>query len=849
MKSQPTPNHPCRNPALYALLVFIFLLFFAAPLYYMSYKENPYDKKLLYYSVNGYLPGIVEALEKGANVNTKDNTPTFEGETPLMKAALYGDLEVAKTLIRYGAKIDARDERGETPFLTAAAMGRLEFMKLLADEGANINKPAQNGYTPLMVAADRGFSEIVDFLLEREAPVNKKSQNGFTATMAAAKRSPEILKRLIAKGAEIHAKTDYGATALMVAAYANNPESVKILIAEEVSLYEMSDSGKDAMIYSLESIFAGTPEGVENQAEIFRLFLDSGYSVDTIYPDKDSLLHKALKISNLTSSPNLALFVDTILLQSKQPYHLDKNNFSAYHVAIATLDDLSYAAKIRDEFIRRGYTIKPRRDHSELVDAKNKGDDEAYLQIIEKELPPERVWTLLEGAPRLQGLMAQREIKKGETLPDWIFQTSLATLIPPLCESGDDYSEAFQENLAMVLKSLNSKPMHVRERAIELLLENCSGDSLQNIVSYFRPRELSRASIYPLARYAPPGSLDAMIDYGLFVNTRDREGNTLLMNLCPHMMWENSEELFETLLKHRPKLNVYNKEGDSFFHLCLNQRRSDQGPYSYYNAKYADYIYRAYEAQRRHIKANLSDANGVTLLMLASQNGFTYLVDSLLEDNAKVELRDEDGLTALMMAYLNRQSAIVDKLIEAGASQDDLSIFEYIENNRLPLIEAYIEKLGFSSWPLLEYAKSRHASEEVLSYLAFHLRPIVNHSLVFDLYQRGYVEEARAMVEKGFHPNSVTIDYFGRGESAYLSESAVAKAIRMGDYDLLEVLLQHGGRPDMVNQWGAIEWEGQSQFQEPQVQALLERYGSQTNLEDGPQAKHGEGADNKRTIQ
>jgi ankyrin repeat protein len=61
------------------------------------------------------ITAVRDALEKGADVNTKDNF----GETALMYASGQEHTETAKLLIEKGADVNARNNGGETALMNA----------------------------------------------------------------------------------------------------------------------------------------------------------------------------------------------------------------------------------------------------------------------------------------------------------------------------------------------------------------------------------------------------------------------------------------------------------------------------------------------------------------------------------------------------------------------------------------------------------------------------------------------------------------------------------------------------------------------------------------------------------
>ena len=70
-------------------------------------------------------------LEHGADPNIRTNHTT-----PLHQASSHGFLEVARLLLRYGAKVDEKDKEGRTPLQVVASKRHEEMTKLLVEHGA-----------------------------------------------------------------------------------------------------------------------------------------------------------------------------------------------------------------------------------------------------------------------------------------------------------------------------------------------------------------------------------------------------------------------------------------------------------------------------------------------------------------------------------------------------------------------------------------------------------------------------------------------------------------------------------------------------------------------------------------
>jgi ankyrin repeat protein len=144
-----------------------------------GFDANTLDPK----GVHGLLLAIQEPSPKVAEVllrwpKTKVESRTAKDESPLMLAALKGQLDLAKELIDRGADVN---KTGWTPLHYAATNGHLDVMNLLLDNYAYIDAESPNGTTPLMMAALYGTPAAVKLLLEAGADSTLKNQLGMTA--------------------------------------------------------------------------------------------------------------------------------------------------------------------------------------------------------------------------------------------------------------------------------------------------------------------------------------------------------------------------------------------------------------------------------------------------------------------------------------------------------------------------------------------------------------------------------------------------------------------------------------------------------------------------------------------
>jgi uncharacterized protein len=121
----------------------------------------------------------------------------FRDESPKVVAAL---LAHPKT------RIDATNAADETPLMMAALRGQVDGARQLIDRGAAVNR---TGWTPLHYAASGPEALVVALLLERGAQIEALSPNRTTPLMMAARYGPEAaVDLLLARGASLQARND-----------------------------------------------------------------------------------------------------------------------------------------------------------------------------------------------------------------------------------------------------------------------------------------------------------------------------------------------------------------------------------------------------------------------------------------------------------------------------------------------------------------------------------------------------------------------------------------------------------------------------------------------------------------
>src|SRR5215467_4398748 len=151
--------------------------------------------------------GLIKALlARGANPNQQTNTTpvhglmqfdgswvNFDGQTPLIRAALSGDAEVMKLLLEHKADAKITTDGGTTSLMAAAGINWIpaqtymhseeeyvEAVNLCLAQGVDVNVANSMGLTAMHGAANRGWESIVQILADHGSKLDPKDKEGRT---------------------------------------------------------------------------------------------------------------------------------------------------------------------------------------------------------------------------------------------------------------------------------------------------------------------------------------------------------------------------------------------------------------------------------------------------------------------------------------------------------------------------------------------------------------------------------------------------------------------------------------------------------------------------------------------
>src|SRR5262245_60282027 len=158
---------------------------------------------------------VRKLLRGGADVNAAQG----DGMTALHWTALNGDLKTMDALLVAGAATEALTRVGAfTPLHLASSRGQAAAITRLLDAGSKVGPFTATGVQPLHLAAEAGNADAVKALLDHGADVNAKDKtHGRTALIFAVSQDRvDVMKLLLARGADTKLSTtviDYPARA------------------------------------------------------------------------------------------------------------------------------------------------------------------------------------------------------------------------------------------------------------------------------------------------------------------------------------------------------------------------------------------------------------------------------------------------------------------------------------------------------------------------------------------------------------------------------------------------------------------------------------------------------------
>jgi ankyrin repeat protein len=191
----------------------------------------------------GEVGNVERLLEAGADPQAIPDTKVL---LPLEMAAQVGIAQVAKSLIKHGAKPDSATSK-ETPLWIALHYGNGLVAEEIVKGGANYMAPEHNGCTPFHYAILNDEARVVAAMLARGADANAEGCFGRALQVAASKQSEDMLQDLFKAGADPNLPDSLGETAIFSALDHANPAIVRLLLDQGAEIDHQDRDGNTAL--------------------------------------------------------------------------------------------------------------------------------------------------------------------------------------------------------------------------------------------------------------------------------------------------------------------------------------------------------------------------------------------------------------------------------------------------------------------------------------------------------------------------------------------------------------------------------------------------------------------------
>uniref|UniRef100_A0A0B7KA64 protein S-acyltransferase n=1 Tax=Bionectria ochroleuca TaxID=29856 RepID=A0A0B7KA64_BIOOC len=201
--------------------------------------------------MQGHTQAVQDLIDAGADVNCK----SYDGETPLMAAAVFGRTECMRRLLltRRINRIDERDRHKDTALHHVVSKCDPEAVRLLLEAGASPSLLSILGRFPLHRAVgdkNQNPAEIaatINLLLDAPGTdINATDNRGDTAIMDVVRYNKHVaLRCLVQAGPSFAASNKYSATVLHYAACFGDLETLHVLDGQQLTCinWKLPDDG------------------------------------------------------------------------------------------------------------------------------------------------------------------------------------------------------------------------------------------------------------------------------------------------------------------------------------------------------------------------------------------------------------------------------------------------------------------------------------------------------------------------------------------------------------------------------------------------------------------------------
>jgi len=240
-----------------------------------------------------------------------------DGQTSLYLASENGNEAVARLLVDRRADVTAADKDGQTPLHIALERRHEAVARLLADRGADVTAADKYGLTPLHIASQKGDEAVAWLLLDRGADATAADKFGRTPLHIVLERGHEAVARLLVdRGVDVTAVNKYGLTPLHIVSQKGDEAVAALLLDRGADATAAEKFGRTPLHIALE----------RGHEAIVRLLVDQGTDVTAADKSGQTPLH-------IASQKGDEAVTRLLLDRGADITAVDKNWRTALHIA------------------------------------------------------------------------------------------------------------------------------------------------------------------------------------------------------------------------------------------------------------------------------------------------------------------------------------------------------------------------------------------------------------------------------------------------------------------------------------------------------------------------------------
>lgn len=176
------------------------------------------------------------------------NIVNSQGDSLLIVAATYGDMQAVQWLLSAGADVNKRNyNTGDTAILRSVVNDHDDITQYLLDAKASLNLPNHYRQTPMGIAVEKQKGGLVDLFLRNGA---KAGVDGATLLRSSATQNFVGVLGMLKGGVDPNVKNEKGNTPLIISASLGDSLSVQNLLAYQADVNQANNDGNTPLIYA-----------------------------------------------------------------------------------------------------------------------------------------------------------------------------------------------------------------------------------------------------------------------------------------------------------------------------------------------------------------------------------------------------------------------------------------------------------------------------------------------------------------------------------------------------------------------------------------------------------------------